>query len=150
MMFDKQNLVSDNQALTSGTQRSTHVIDLWGGATKPGTDNNGNTLVRDPGRSPELKLHVQVTETFTGGTNETFNLITAADGDEAMASPTIVATTGAVLEAALVKGKVLQLDIPLGITARYLGLQGVASGTHSTGKIVAGIIGHGGQQTAPM
>lgn len=149
MMFDRQNTVSENQAFTTGTQRSTDVIDLWSPAIG-GTDANGNTLLRDPSRSPGVALLAQVTETFTGGTNETFNVITGLDGDPTVASPTVVATTGAVLEATLVKGRVLQVDLPpLPTTARYLALQGVASGTHSTGKVTAGIVGETGKQTSP-
>lgn len=149
MMFDRQNTVSENQAFTTGTQRSTDVIDLWTPAVG-GTDANGNTLLRDPARSPALSLHVQVTEDFASGTNETWNVITGLDGDPTVASPTVVATTGAVLEATMKKGRVLQIEIPpLPTTARYLALQGVASGTHTTGKVTAGIVGSTGKQTSP-
>jgi hypothetical protein len=109
-----------------------------------------NTLLRDPSRSPAVGLNVQVTETFVGGTNETFNLITGLDGDPTVGTPTIVATTGAVLLAALVRGRTLQIEIPtLPATARYLALQGVATGTFTAGRITAGIVGESGKQTSP-
>ncbi|PZR17526.1 MAG: hypothetical protein DI536_04225 [Archangium gephyra] len=149
MMFDKKTTVSDNQAFTTGTQRSTDVIDMWGGATKPGTDSNGNTILRDLGRSSEVDMFAQVTEAFTGGTNATVNLISAADGDAAMASPTIIATTGVIAEASLTLGKRLRIPLPDSIPGRYLGIQVVTTGTHSTGKIFAGLIASRGKQSDP-
>jgi hypothetical protein len=149
MMFDKKNTVSDNQAFTTGTQRSTDVIDMWGGATKPGTDANGNTILRDLGLSTEVDFFAQVTEAFTGGTNATFNLITAADGDAAMASPTIIGTTGVIAEASLTLGKRLKLPLPETVPGRYLGLQCVTTGTHSTGKVFASLIPSRGKQSDP-
>ncbi|MFT3708036.1 MAG: hypothetical protein QM817_10305 [Archangium sp.] len=149
MHFDKQAMFSTNQALTTGTQRSTDVIDLWGG-NAGGTDANGNTLLRDLMRSPAVDVGIQVTEDFTAGTNETFNLITGLDGDPTVGSPTVIATSGAVVEAALKKGKQVLIAIPpLPATARYLALQGVASGTHSTGKIMAGLIATTGRASPP-
>jgi hypothetical protein len=154
MMYDLQNLISNRQALTTGTQLGTNVIDLWAGiaASQGGTDNNGNTLLRDLGRAPEVAIDVQVVEDFTGGTSEDFRLVTGADGDAALGSPTVIMSTGAIVEANLKAGKVIPLAILPGAipaTARYLGLQCVAVGTHSTGKITAGIRGEMGRQSSP-
>jgi hypothetical protein len=151
MMYDKQNLICDRQALTTGTQLGTNVIDLWANATG-GTDANGNTLLRDWSRAPNLDIDVQIVEDFAGGTSEDFRIVTGADGDAALGTPTTLMATGAIAEATLKAGKVLPLSIPVGSipsTARYLGFQGVAVGTHTTGKVNVGIRGHGGRQSSP-
>ena len=148
MLLDKQNLFSDAQAATTGTQLSTDKIDLRG-ITIFRTDNLGNTPPDDPGRSPEIDVLVRVTTTFTGGTSLAVNLV--ADDDPALGSPTILQSSGAIAEASLIAGYNFKLQIPPGIAVadRYLGLQFVTVGAHGAGAITAGIIPRGEKQTAP-
>lgn len=154
MLFDKQNLFSDGQALTA-TANSTNVIDLRGTATAAGnngpffTDTLGNTVPNDPGKSPELDVLVTVTETFSGGTSVAFAL--CADDAENFGSPTTLATTPAIAVASLVAGYQARLALPPGIAAadRYLGLVYTVVGTPTLGKVTAALVGRYGKQSAP-
>ncbi len=148
MLLDAQNMFSNAQAVTTGTQVSTDKIDLRG-ATTIRTDTLGNTPVDDPGRSPDIDILVQVDTTFTGGTSLQVNLV--ADDDPALGSPTVLQSSAVIPEASLIAGYNFKLQIPPGIATadRYLGLQFVTVGTHSTGTITAGIIERGGKQLAP-
>lgn len=119
-MTDRQTWLSRAQALTTGTEYS---------------DAYDAGLARDIGRGHPVRALVTVSTTFADGTNETINLVESANAD--LSSPTVLATTGAVLEAALTAGaKLMDVAIPK-TSKRYVGFQFVASGTHTAGAVNA-------------
>lgn len=127
MIFDKENLFSEDQAVTA-TAVSTNVVDL-------GVD-------RDIGKGVPVPVVIQVTEDFATLTSLTAEIQTASD--EAFSSPTVLATSGAVPAADLVAGKQLALQyMPLG-TKRYLRINYTVAGTDATaGTVTAGVVaGH--------
>lgn len=150
MLFDKQNMFSDAQAITTGVQVSTDKVDTQGGSFISVTsDNLGNTPVKDAGRAPAVDVDILVVETFTVGTSLQVGLV--ADDDPALGSPTVLATSAVIAEAVLKAGYRFRLSLPPGIAVadRYLGLQFTTVGTHTTGKITAGIVPPGSKQTSP-
>lgn len=131
MIFDKQTLLSDAQAITV-TAASTNVIDL--GPIKTGQ-------VRDIGKGKQIPLRIQVTEAFTAGGAATLTVALQVDNDEAFGSPTTVWTSPALALATLIAGYVV---IPEYITRRtderYMRLNyTVATGPMTAGKITAGV-----------
>lgn len=157
-MLDKQNLLSDNQAIAgaAGTFVSTNKIDTRGGNTNAGTsgfnsDTLGNTLSNDKGKSPEVDILITVTEQFVGGDTVSFQV--GYDDSAAFGSPTILAQTPAIAVALLKPGYQVRLALPPGQTAAdvYLGTQYVTlgAGAMTAGKVNAGIVQRGGRPTAP-
>lgn len=157
-MLDKQNLLSDAQAIAgaAGTYVSTNKIQVTpvtpaGGTTPFTTDTLGNTLENDPGKSPEVDVLFTVTEQFVGG--DSVSAQVGYDNDAAFGSPTILAQTPAIAVAALKPGYQFRLALPPGRTAAdiYLGAQYVTlgAGAMTAGKITAGVIQRGGKPTAP-
>lgn len=148
MYLDKQNLVSDQQAVTV-TAVTTNAIDLGVAGTIPGL---GGTPLMDAGRGEEPVLLAQVTETFTaaGAATLTVEIITATD---AALTAGIVShqSTPALAKTDLVAGYQFRLRIPAGLpaTGRYLGLRfTVATGPMTAGKVTAGIVSD--KQTNPF
>lgn len=128
---------------TTGTQQSTNVIDLV------------NARDMGVGDDPSLKLMIEITTTFTVGTSLEVQLQGAPDnGSGAPGSYTTMWDSGALAEAGLVAGRYLSnIDIPRTILAlpntgpsaaqalpRFLRLQYVTVGTHSTGGLFASIV----------
>ena len=158
-MLDRQNLISDQQAITV-TAVGTNVIRLNGvpatlptgmvaGAT---ADTLGNTMDNDPGKSPELDILIQVTEQFAAAGAATLTFALEADDDPAQGSATTLATTPAIGKATLVPGYQTRLQLPPGIAAAdvHLGLRfTVATGPMTAGKVVAGLIQRNAKATAP-
>jgi hypothetical protein len=128
MIFDKQTLLSDAQAITA-TARSTNVIDL--GPIK-------STIVRDIGKGRAIPLLIQVVEDFNNLTSLTIDL--QVDDSAAFGSPKTV-WSAAVLLAALKKGKVVVPEhITRGTDEQFLSLNYTVTGTApTTGKITAGV-----------
>lgn len=125
MITDRQLIFSLNQAVTTGTQLSTDVYDT--GAA--GININTNR---------ELQIYVAVTTAFTGGTSLQVNVIQSATSN--MASPDILASSPVIAEASLVRGYViLRMSVPR-TSKRYLALQFVTVGTHTTGNVWGGIV----------
>jgi hypothetical protein len=125
MITDRQLTFSNGQAVTTGTQLSTDNYD----AGVAGININTNR---------ELQVVVQVTTAFVGGTNITANLITSAASD--MSSPTVIATSGAVVTASLTRGAVLlRASVPR-TSQRFIGVQYVSTGTYTAGNMFAGIV----------
>jgi len=128
MLTDAQNRPSDSQSLAgaAATTVSTNSIDLL-------------TANRNPGRSGNLRVVATVMTAFTGGTAVYAQLISSANAN--LSSPTVLATGPTLADAAAVAGAEL-LDVPLPDSAqRYLGLQYVTTGTHTTGAVSAHIVG---------
>lgn len=125
MITDRQLTFSNNQAVTTGTQVSTDVYDMG----VAGINLNTNR---------ELQIYVAVTTAFSGGTSLNVNLVQSAAAN--LGSPTVLASSGVIATAGLTRGAVLlRLAVPR-TSQRYLGLQFVSVGTHSTGTIWGGIV----------
>jgi hypothetical protein len=148
MIMDMANLMSDKQALTTGTQLSTNAIDLWNGqASLPQVPlqkfapQAGGGQFADPGRGGEpVQVWIQVNTAFTGGTSLQPKLVMADDA-ALSTNLTILDETPAVVEASLVSGYRFRLSgLPAGLTQRYLGIQYVTVGTHGAGTVTAGLV----------
>lgn len=136
MIFDKQGLFSEDQAVTTGTIVSTNVID-HGAVGTP--QHAANALDRDLGKGTKPKIRVQVTETFVGGTS--VQLVLQQSVDEAFTSPIVVRTGAVIAVASLVAGYVFDLEVfPIKTTARFTRLTYVVDGTHTAGKVFAGLV----------
>lgn len=126
MMTDRETTFSNDQAVTTGTQYSTDVYDT-GLASNPNINTNR-----------ELQVLAVVTTAFTGGTSLVCNFVESDNSD--LSSPTILAASGTVLEAALVVGKRLLATAVPRTSKRYLGFQFVTVGTHTAGTVFGGIV----------
>lgn len=128
MILDRENLFSDEQAVTSSSVASTDLIDL-------------GRADRDIGKGNELELLVSIDETFVTGDSATLNL--ALQTDNAIAfntGPTTLWSTGATGASGLTAGTQWKVRVPRG-TDRYLRMYyTLATGTFSAGKITAGIV----------
>lgn len=138
MIFDTQNLFSDNQAIAAaaGTIVSTNVIDR----TALGTPKHAATAFKaDLGKGTKIPLRAQVTTTLVGGTS--VKLQVQASTDEAFTSPIVVAETAAIVTASLVAGYTFSIDqIPLKTNERFVRLAYVTLGTYTgAGAITAGV-----------
>lgn len=130
MIADKQNLFSEDQAITV-TAASTNVIDL-------GADNARNQLNNEK----NVRVFAQVTTAFASGTSLKATL--QADDDEAFGSAVTVFETAAVATASLIAGYQFSINAPLprlgSADKRYLRLYYTVVGTMSAGKIFAGLV----------
>jgi len=128
MITDAQLLFSDQQAdvRNAATYVSTNTVDLG--------------VARDIGNGQTLYVEFTVNDAFTGGTSVQFQVISSAAAN--LGTPTVLATTPAVVDATLITGYSTQLAIPpvVGNGQRYLGVQYVGVGTHSTGKVSARLV----------
>jgi len=136
MIFDKQNLFSDAQAVTS-TAVSTNVID-FGPVDTP--QHAVGAIHRDLGKGNKAKLRVQVVTTFN--TLTSIAPVLQGSVDEAFSSPVAVKTLATVALADLVAGYVWnEDDLPRGSIYRYMRLNYVVAGTPATlGNITAGLV----------
>ncbi|GAA3113549.1 hypothetical protein GCM10010520_67090 [Rhizobium viscosum] len=127
MIFDRQTLLSDAQAITA-TGPSTNVINL--GPIKQG-------LTRDIGKGEPIPFLMQVVESFNNLTSLAVTIQT--DDNEAFPSPKAVITTTLNL-ADLKAGKIIPPShIPRGTDELYLRLLYTVTGAApTTGKITAG------------
>ena len=124
MITDKETRLCKAQAVTTSTEYSDFAYD-----TADGSDING---------SGALILYVNVGTAFTGGTSLDVKYVNSASAD--LTSLVVLASTGAIVEASLTAGaRLLRLRVPAN-TLRYVGLQFVTVGTHSTGTINAGLV----------
>lgn len=127
MFIDKQNLFSEDQAVTV-TAVSTNVIDL-------GANESEIQALFEKGL---VKVAAQVTTAFAGGTSMSVALQT--DSDEAFGTVETLHTSAAIATATLVQGYQYRIGgLPLGIK-RYLRLNYTVVGTMSAGKIHAGLV----------
>lgn len=130
----------------TGTTNSTNVIDLGVTSGIPTSANGGGARDIGIGDDPAMKLLVQVTTTFLGGTNLTVNFQGAVDnGAGAPAAFTTYVSSPAILLAALIQGaRLFDIDVPRPppgvVTPRFLRLTYVASGTFTAGVIESLIV----------
>lgn len=143
MIFDAQNLMSDQQAITASA-RSTNVIDLRPTGTPYG---NTQALKRDIGKGDPIPLLVQVTESFNTLTSLTFTIQTS--DDPAFGSGNVDHAAFTVVLATLTAGYKLPYNlIPDALMGpgnqgmkRYLSINYTVTGTNPTlGKITAGVV----------
>ena len=125
MITDVQLRLSNAQAITTGTQVSTNVIDLKSPNTNIGVGAN-------------RRIFSAVDTTLTGGTSVAVQVIQSAA--ENMSSPDILLTGPVVLEAAAVKGKVLLDAILPNNTKRYIAVQYVNVDTHGAGSVTTNVV----------
>jgi hypothetical protein len=121
MIFDKQNLFSEDQAVTV-TADSTNVIDLG---------------LTETGEGEEIEINAFVTTAFADGTSLKVSLVTSATST--FASTTTMLDTAVILTAALVAGYRFVLGKLPDDMLRYCKLVYTVVGTMSAGKIFAGL-----------
>lgn len=122
MIIDAQLRFSDAQSLAgaAATTVSTNAIDLL-------------SANRNIGRGQPMRIQALVGAAFTGGTSVQAQVIQSANAN--LSSPDVLTSGPVVADAAAVAGYEL-LDIPVpDVTKRYLGVQYVTLGTHTTGTI---------------
>ena len=127
MIFDKQGLFSEDQAITV-TADSTNVIDLGADAS----------LVPSPNYK-DTPIIVQVTTAFAGGTSIKVTLET--DDNTAFNSATTLYETAAVAAATATTGYKFKIPaLPFEDVERYVQLAYTVVGTMSAGKVFAGFV----------
>lgn len=127
MILDKQNLLSDAQALTTSAA-STNVIDL--GAD----DASIQAFVERAG-----EIFCQVGVALETGTSVA--VAVQVDDDVAFGSATTLYTTAAIATASLVEGYKFTLGkFPAHISERYMRLYYTIVGTFDAGSVDAGIV----------
>lgn len=126
MLYDLENLFSNNQAVTADAA-STNIIKLAAGQLK------------EVAFGTPIPLRIQVTEDFETLTSLNIKVQTASD--EAFTSPVDLAATGAIAAADLKAGYVAPINfIPKG-NLGYMRLYYDVTGSNATaGKITAGIV----------
>lgn len=134
-----------NDKPTTGPQGSSNILDLAG----PGFPVSATSPFAQPGRDigigddPAIKLLVQVSLTFTGGTNMQAAIQFAPDNGSGAPGSFVVAASGpVVLEASLIVGcRILEIDWPRpapgAVPPRFAQLLFTTTGTHGAG-LVAG------------
>ncbi len=123
MQLDKQNMFSDDQALTASAV-STNVIDLG--------------AAYDVGPGEPVELLIQLTAD-SGGTSPTLKAALQASTDEAFTSPVVVGESATLSDGNA--GDKLSLNyIPPGPGYRYLRLNYTLGGTTPTYTVVAGVV----------
>jgi len=127
MIFDKQTLLSDAQAITA-TAASTNVIDLGPIKHK-----------RETGFGSKIPLVVQVVEAFATLTSLA---VSVQQSDAEGSGWADIATTGPIPVADLKAGYRASLDVlPRNLNKRYLRLNYTVAGTAPTaGKVTAGVV----------
>jgi hypothetical protein len=135
MLFDRQNMFSDNQAITA-TAASTDIIDF--GA--PQTPKHAkNAITRDIGKGRKPDLRIQVTQTFNTLTSLTVAL--QVDDDVAFGSPKTIMDMSVPLASLVAGAVILPESVPRGSNERYMRLLYTVVGTNPTlGKITAGFV----------
>ena len=126
MLYDKENLFSENQAITADAA-STNVINIAAGKLK------------EVAFGTPIPLRIQVTEAFATLTSLNIKVQTATDA--AFTTPVTLAQTGEIAAADLVAGYVAPINfIPKG-NLGYMRLYYDVTGSNATtGKITAGIV----------
>ena len=126
MIIDKQQLFSDEQAITA-TANSTNVIDLGAADMDAGTP---------------LHILAQVTEAFTAAGAATLTVTLETDDNDSFSSATTLLSTAAIGKATLVAGYQLPISFLPENVERYVRLvYTVATGPMTAGKITAGVTG---------
>lgn len=126
MFIDQQLLMHDDTAVTTAAEYKGDSL----------TMHTADELDRE-GKGEGLEIIVQITETFAGGTNAFFALITAPEAT--LATDATQSNAGLVPTAQLVAGKKFRIPMNMNVadTAGYFGVMCTSTGTHSAGKFSA-------------
>lgn len=126
MIFDKENLFSNAQAVTD-SQASTNIIDLG--------------VSRDIGHGRAIEVAGYVGTTVLSGGSSTVNFLLQTDTQSSFATSVTLYQTGAIAKATLVAGyKFMGLKLPEGVQ-RYLRLYyTLATADLTTGTFTAGLL----------
>lgn len=127
MILDKENMFSDDQAITASAA-SENVIDL----------GNDSALVQQLNEKGVIENLVQVVEDFAGGTSLQVTL--QSDDDVNFGSPTTVLETAVILLADLVAGYQFKFGKLPRINEQYVRLYYTVVGPFTGGKITAGLV----------
>lgn len=127
MIIDKQNLFSEDQALTT-TVASTNVVDL-------GADDS---KIQDLNEKGLLEVLCQVTTALTGGTSVKATL--QEDDAVGFGTATTVVETAAIAAASLVAGYKFKFGKLPKISKRYLRINFTIVGTFSAGNVFAALV----------
>lgn len=129
MILDKQNLISEDQAITVSAA-GTNVIDL-------GDDDALTNTPNEKGAFCEVLF--QVTTAFAGGTSLKVDLCNEADASITDASGSVVGSA-VIATATLVAGYQFAVRMPRTLALRYLGAFYTVVGTMSAGNLTAAIV----------
>lgn len=132
MLYDKENMFSENQAITADVA-STNVIEFTKGP------------IKEIAFGTPIPLRIQVTEAFTGVTaSSTLEIKIQTSDSQAFTTSTVLATTGAIPMTTLKEGYVASLNyIPKGnkgFMRLYYDVTLNGSETVTAGKITAGVV----------
>ncbi len=134
MLLDNQALLSDQQGITI-TAVSENFINLGAPGVPP---HAPGPVKQDIGGGNHIPLLIQVTENFAGGTSLQVNV--EMDDSDTFGSARIVAASPVIPLAELIAGKVFPITvIPQGSDGQYMRLNYTVVGTHTAGKITAGV-----------
>ena len=135
---------------TTGTQASSNVLDLGVGTTTnpslPSFANGGGARDIGIGDKPAMKVLVEVTVAFVGGTSLQLTLQGAPDdGSGGVGSYTTMWTSAAIVEASMVAGAYLAnismpRPVPGQVLPRFLRLQYITVGTHTAGTVASTLV----------
>lgn len=121
MILDSQALYSDDQVITT-TADSTNVLDL----------------AKNSGPGVPVRILIQVTATFVGGTNITIDLET--DDNTGFSSLSTIGSTPTIVTATLVAGYKFSINFIPDAMERYSRLEYTVVGSYTPGSITAGIV----------
>ena len=129
MLMDKENLLSDAQTVTTGSDTgvvSTHKIDL-------------GAALQDIGLGENLFLVVLVTTTLADtGSNSAVSVDLVQDDAEAFSTPTAIQNIGSFAALAAAGSRLVARIQPEKVTERYIGVQFTSSnGALSAGAFTA-------------
>lgn len=127
MIIDKQNLFSEDQALTASAV-SSNVIDL----------GNDHAYLQPLNEKGLIEVLAQVTLALTGGTS--LQVVLQSDDDVAFGSPTVVLESAVVPAADLVAGYQFKLGKLPRINEQYLRLSYVIVGPFGAGTIFGALV----------
>lgn len=131
MLFDKENLFSENQAITADAA-STNIVEFAKGTLK------------EIAFGKPIPLRIQVTEAFTVTGTVSVEIKVQTDDNANFSSPTTLATTGAISSTSLVAGYVAPINfIPKGNEGYmriYYDVTISSGGSITKGKFTAGVV----------
>jgi hypothetical protein len=137
---------ANTDAPTTGTQAASNIIDLGITSGVPSSANGGGARDLGVGDDPALKMLIQVTTVFAGGTSLQAQLQGAPDnGSGVPGSYTTMWTGPAVVEASLIVGAyIANIDVPRPVPGqaypRFLKLNFISVGTHTGGAVQGTIV----------
>jgi hypothetical protein len=121
MILDSENIYSFKQDITT-TADSDGTLDL----------------AKNSGPGQPVRILVQVTETFVGGTSITIDLET--DDNDSFNSLSTIASTPTIVTASLIAGYKFSINFVPDLMERYSRLEYTIVGSFTPGSITAGIV----------